>query len=266
MTITGEVVGSLSFPVGHGESTLRKVASVRMLHQSSDAENISSYTLQRKNAEDKHDNGCLLISTSYFEKTTIPNTLRNMESKDFVDGDTGFWIGVRPDDSWHSIRSLLPLCIAPKSLQNDFIAMEVSMRNGRKHATFRCLATVVNDSDVNLEISISSDQNVSSGVSNHNAVIASRSSYVLPWGCLSKDNEQCLHIRPKVENSHHSYAWGYCIAVSSGCGKDQPFVDQGLLTRQNTIKQSSRASTFFLRLNQLEKKDMLFLLPAFYWE
>jgi vacuolar protein sorting-associated protein 13A/C len=44
----GEVVGSLSFPVGHGESTLRKVASVRMLHQSSDAENISSYTLQRK--------------------------------------------------------------------------------------------------------------------------------------------------------------------------------------------------------------------------
>ncbi|KAG7594430.1 Vacuolar protein sorting-associated protein 62 [Arabidopsis thaliana x Arabidopsis arenosa] len=254
----GEVVGSLSFPVGHGESTLRKVASVRMLHQSSDAENISSYSLQRKNAEDKHDNGCLLISTSYFEKTTIPNTLRNMESKDFVDGDTGFWIGVRPDDSWHSIRSLLPLCIAPKSLQNDFIAMEVSMRNGRKHATFRCLATVVNDSDVNLEISISSDQNVSSGVSNHNAVIASRSSYVLPWGCLSKDNEQCLHVRPKAENPHHSYAWGCCTAVSSGCGKDQPFVDQGLLTRQNTVKQSSRASAFYLKLNQLEKKDMLF--------
>ncbi|CAE5959607.1 unnamed protein product [Arabidopsis arenosa] len=254
----GEVVGSLSFPVGHGESTLRKVASVRMLHQSSDAENISSYSLQRKNAEDKHDNGCLLISTSYFEKTTIPNTLRNMESKDFVDGDTGFWIGVRPDDSWHSIRSLLPLCIAPKSLQNDFIAMEVSMRNGRKHATFRCLATVVNDSDVNLEISISSDQNVSSGVSNHNAVIASRSSYILPWGCLSKDNEQCLHVRPKAENPHHSYAWGCCTAVSSGCGKDQPFVDQGLLTRQNTVKQSSRASAFSLKLNQLEKKDMLF--------
>ncbi|XP_010500318.2 PREDICTED: uncharacterized protein LOC104777719 [Camelina sativa] len=193
----GEVVGSLSFPVGHGESTLRKIASVRMLHHSSDAENISSYTLQRKNAEDKHDNGCLLISTSYFEKTTIPNTLRNIESKDFVDGDTGFWIGVRPDDSWHSVRSLLPLGIAPKSLQNDFIAMEVSMRNGRKHATFRCLATVVNDSDVNLEISISSDQNVSSGASNHNALIAARSSYVLPWGCLSKDNEKCLHVRPR---------------------------------------------------------------------
>ncbi|EOA39345.1 hypothetical protein CARUB_v10012395mg [Capsella rubella] len=254
----GEVVGSLSFPVRHGESTLRKVASVRMLQHSSDAENISSYTLQRKNAEDKHDNGCLLISTSYFEKTTIPNTLRKIESKDFVDGDTGFWIGVRPDDSWHSIRSLLPLCIAPKSLQNDFIAMEVSMRNGRKHATFRCLATVVNDSDVNLEISISSDQNVSSGASNHNALIASRSSYVLPWGCLSKDSEQCLHIRPRAENPHHSYAWGCCIAVSSGCGKDQPFVDQGLLTRQNTIKQSSKASAFSLKLNQLEKKDMLF--------
>uniref|UniRef100_A0A1J3IH98 Putative vacuolar protein sorting-associated protein 13A n=1 Tax=Noccaea caerulescens TaxID=107243 RepID=A0A1J3IH98_NOCCA len=254
----GEVVGSLSFPVGHGENTLRKVASVRSLPQSSDAENTSSYTLQRKNAEDTHDNGCLLVSTSYFEKTTIPNTLRNIESKNFVDGDTGFWIGVRPDDSWHSIRSLLPLSVAPKSLENDFIAMEVSMRNGRKHATFRCLATVVNDSDVNLEISISSDQNVSSGASNHNALIASRSSYVLPWGCLSKDNEQCLHVRPRVENPHHSYAWGSCIAVSSGCGKDQPFVDQGLLTRQQTFKQSSRASAFALKLNQLEKKDMLF--------
>ncbi|CAH2036004.1 unnamed protein product [Thlaspi arvense] len=254
----GEVVGSLSFPVVHGENTLRKVASVRSLPQSSDAENTSSYTLQRKNAEDIHDNGCLLVSTSYFEKTTIPNTLKNMESKEFVDGDTGFWIGVRPDDSWHSIRSLLPLSIAPKSLENDFIAMEVSMRNGRKHATFRCLATVVNDSDINLEISISSDQNVSSGASNRNALIASGSSYVLPWGCLSKDNEQCLHVRPRVENPDHSYAWGSCIAVSSGCGKDQPFVDQGLLTRQQTFKQSSKASAFALKLNQLEKKDMLF--------
>lgn len=213
---------------------------------------------EMKNAEDIHDNGCLLVSTSYFEKTSIPSTLRNKDSKDFDDGDTGFWIGVCPDDSWHSIRSLLPLSIAPKSLQNDFIAMEVSMRNGRKHATFRCLATVVNDSDVNLEISISSDQNVSSGASNHNALITSRSSYVLPWGCLSKDNEQCLHVRPKVDNPHHSYAWGSCIAVSSGCGKDQPFVDQGLLTRQHTMKQSSRASAFSLKLNQLEKKDMLF--------
>ncbi|KAJ0228735.1 Vacuolar protein sorting-associated protein 13 [Hirschfeldia incana] len=227
----GEVVGSLSFPIGHGENTFRKVASVRSLYQSSNAENISSYTLQRKNAEDMHDNGCLLVSTSYFEKTAIPNTLRNVESKDFADGDTGFWIGVWPDDSWHSIRSLLPLSVTPKSLQNDFIAMEVSMRNGRKHATFRCLATVVNDSDVDLEISISSDQNISSG---------------------------CLHVRPRVDNAHHSYAWGSCIAVSSGCGKDQPFVDQGLLTRQQTFKQSSRPSAFALKLNQLEKKDMLF--------
>ncbi|CAN8243432.1 unnamed protein product, partial [Cochlearia groenlandica] len=257
----GEVVGSLSFPVGHGQSTFKKIASARMLHQASDAENISSYTLQRKvsyNAEDIHDNGCLLVSTSYFEKTSIPNTLRNMESRDSVDGDTGFWIGLRPDDSWHSIRSLLPLSVSPKSLQNEFIAMEVSMRNGRKHATFRCLATVANDSDVNLEISISSDQNASSGASNHIALVPSRSSYVLPWGCLLKDNEQFLYVRPKAENPDHSFAWGSCIAMSSGCGKDQPFVDQGLLTRQQTFKQSSTASAFALKLNQLEKKDMLF--------
>ncbi|XP_010524589.1 PREDICTED: uncharacterized protein LOC104802610 [Tarenaya hassleriana] len=254
----GEVVGSFSFPVGYGANTLRKVASVRVLNQSNEAQNTISYPLRRKNAEDTCDNGYLFVSTSYFEKSMIANTQRNMKDKEFVDGDTGFWIGVRPDDSWHSIRSLLPLSVTPKSLENDFIAIEVSIRNGRKHAIFRGLATVVNDSDISLEISLSSDQTISSGASNHKAFIAPTSSYVLPWGCLSKDNEQCLHVRPGVEHPHSPYAWGCCVALSSGCGKDQPFVDQGLLTRQSTLKQSSKASTFALKLNQLEKKDMLF--------
>ena len=62
LTCTGEVVGSLSFPIGHGENTFRKVASVRSLYQSSDAENISSYTLQRKVSCFHLYQGMLMIS------------------------------------------------------------------------------------------------------------------------------------------------------------------------------------------------------------
>lgn len=61
LTNTGEVVGSLSFPVGHGENILRKVASVRMLNQSSDAENTSSYTLQRKVSCFSFISGCVNV-------------------------------------------------------------------------------------------------------------------------------------------------------------------------------------------------------------
>lgn len=44
----GEVVGALSFPVGHGTNTLKKVSSSRMLHHPYDAQNIVSYSLRRK--------------------------------------------------------------------------------------------------------------------------------------------------------------------------------------------------------------------------
>lgn len=44
----GEVVGSLSFSVGHGANILRKVASARMFHQAHDHQNIISYPLNRR--------------------------------------------------------------------------------------------------------------------------------------------------------------------------------------------------------------------------
>lgn len=44
----GEVVGASSFSVGHGVNTLKKVASVRMFHQSPDGQHIMSYPLRRK--------------------------------------------------------------------------------------------------------------------------------------------------------------------------------------------------------------------------
>jgi hypothetical protein len=45
---TGEVVGSLSFSVGHGANMLKKVASVRMLNQPHNVQNMVSYPLRRR--------------------------------------------------------------------------------------------------------------------------------------------------------------------------------------------------------------------------
>lgn len=44
----GEVVGALSFSVGHGPNVLKKVASVRMAHQTNDVHNIVPYTLKKR--------------------------------------------------------------------------------------------------------------------------------------------------------------------------------------------------------------------------
>lgn len=48
MVNTGEVVGASSFSVGHGPSILKKVASLRMLHQVSDVENFGCYPLRKR--------------------------------------------------------------------------------------------------------------------------------------------------------------------------------------------------------------------------
>lgn len=96
----------------------------------------------------------LLVSTSYFERRTIAKFQRDAGNENLIDRDTGFWVGLYGDGEWQNIRSLLPLSTAPILLQDDYIAMDVAMRNGKKHAILRGLVTVVNDSDVKLDISI----------------------------------------------------------------------------------------------------------------
>lgn len=55
----GEVVGALSFSVGHGSSVLKKVASVRMVHQTNDVHNIVPYTLKKRvSFVEKLSSGC----------------------------------------------------------------------------------------------------------------------------------------------------------------------------------------------------------------
>lgn len=96
------------------------------------------------------------------------------ENEGRFDNDVGFWVGASPEGGWDCIRSLLPLSVAPKSLEDDFVALEVVMKNGKKHAVLRSLVTVVNDSDVKLEIvacSLSSIQGSSVYSSTSNTVV-----------------------------------------------------------------------------------------------
>lgn len=48
MNGTGEVIGSLSFAVGHGANMLKKIASARMSNQPYNVQNIISYPLKRR--------------------------------------------------------------------------------------------------------------------------------------------------------------------------------------------------------------------------
>jgi vacuolar protein sorting-associated protein 13A/C len=206
-----------------------------------------------------HDHSFLLVSTSYFERKSIANLKLDAESENVMDRDMGFWVGLSSEGVWECVRSLLPVSVVPKSLQNDFIAMEVVMKNGKKHVIFRGLATVVNDSDVKLGISICHvssihGHNRSSGTSSFNIVPGA--SAVLPWRSTSKDSDECLLVRPCINHPEPPYSWGCAVAVGSGYayGKDQSCIDQGSLYRQ---KQETKMPNFTFKLNQLEKKDIL---------
>ncbi|KAK4798434.1 hypothetical protein SAY86_030760 [Trapa natans] len=154
----GEVIGAFSFPVGHGASTLKKVASGRIVHQLYDMQKVASYPLKRRDQHGNNENipdcGVFSVSTQYFERKSGGKISDDVEYENGDHQDIGFWVGINPDGAWEGVRSLLPLSVVPRSFDNDFIAMEVIMKNGRKHAVFRGLVTVVNDSDVKLEVAI----------------------------------------------------------------------------------------------------------------
>ncbi|XP_059643008.1 uncharacterized protein LOC132284858 [Cornus florida] len=379
----GEVVGASSFSVGQGSNTLKKVASARILHQPSDVQNILSYPLRKRgqlNNDEMYSSGCLLVSTSYFERKTIANFKSDAENRADVGRDVGFWMGLSSEGPWENFRSFLPLSVLTIAVKDDFIAMEVVTKNGKKHAIFRGLATVANDSDVKLDISLchatdasshnimveeifenqryhpisgwvnkwpgSSGNNfgpwstrdfsyssndffepslplgwtwiskwtidkpqfgdndgwaygpdypslkwpptsskssaksaldsvrrrcwirtrqtvIKQGINNSNNVVGTiipGSSTVLPWRSIAKDSDCCLQVRPFVDHAEPSYSWGCAVAVGSvyTCGKDQSSMDQNFFSRQNTLKQGHEIPVSLFKLNQLEKKDVLF--------
>ncbi|RAL47445.1 hypothetical protein DM860_013410 [Cuscuta australis] len=270
----GEVVGAASFSVGHGSSVLKKIASVRMLHSTSNAEKILCHPLKRKGQLNNESDspGCLFISTSYFEKKTTANFQNDLGEKDGIESDVGFWVGLNKHGPWESIRSFLPMSVITKTVNSDYLAVEVVTKNGKKHAIFRGLATVCNDSDITLEYSscdmsvIHSQEHRTHQVQERgtSGLISPGCSSVLPWKCTFKDSNNCLQVRPCIDHSQTAYAWGQPVFLGSGyvLGKDLLSIEQSTLSRQNTLRQGSGLPVSPLKLNQLEKTDLLFCCPG----
>lgn len=155
----GEVVGASTISVGQGTNPLRKVASARMLQQATSGQKNVTHLLMRRGPQKNDDlpfQGCLVASTSYYEMKSLSNLQSTLEEEKDVDNDVGFWVGLGPEGVWESFRSFLPLSVITRKMDNDFIAMEVVMKEGKKHAILRGLATVANDSNIKLDVNVSS--------------------------------------------------------------------------------------------------------------
>lgn len=96
---------------------------------------------------------CLFVSTSFIEKSTVADFDNKQGDGNDLEADMGFWVALGPEGPWDGFRSSLPLSVITRKLKDDFVALEVSMKNGKKHAIFRGLASVTNDSDISLNIS-----------------------------------------------------------------------------------------------------------------
>ncbi|KAL3639166.1 hypothetical protein CASFOL_017073 [Castilleja foliolosa] len=133
-----EVVGACSFSVGHGTGLLRKVASVKMLHQMSDVQSVTSYLLKSKgqHIDELHSHCLLSVSTSFIEKSMVTDFDKKWGYGKNLDGDMGFWVGLGPEGPWDGFRSLLPLAVIPRKLKDDFVALKLSMKDGKKHAVY----------------------------------------------------------------------------------------------------------------------------------
>ncbi|XP_015689233.1 uncharacterized protein LOC102707936 [Oryza brachyantha] len=164
----GEVLGSLSIPIGRGATTLKRAASMRIIQQAADVKRVLTCPLTRKgqalkDGDVKHC-GMLVLSSSYVERSTQTNFQSGKDS--LSNTQSGFWIGLSPDGPWECFTAALPLSTIPKSLNNSHFALEVTMRNGKKHASLRALAIIANGSDIKLEVSVCPVSMLSSSVSN----------------------------------------------------------------------------------------------------
>ncbi|KAK1380403.1 Calcium-dependent lipid-binding family protein [Heracleum sosnowskyi] len=257
----GEVVGASSFSIGHSAKTLKKMSSVKMLHQASEVQNIAAYPLKiavLSSSDDIHSRSSLLVSTSYFE---IANIQTEFEEGSNVDRDIGFRVGLSPKGSWESFRSFLPLSVITKTLSGDSIAVDVILKNGKKHAVLRSLVTIWNDSDIKLEVSIGHASRIHSHNLSEDIVFNTLnpgSSFVLPWKSTSKGSDCCLLLRPCTDGTQPPYSWGNLVNIGYTLGKDQQSSESGSLSRQNTVKHGNQRPTSSFNLSQLEKTDVFF--------
>lgn len=207
--------------------------------------------------------GSLLVSTSYFERKLVVDMQKDTTNENEVDSDVGFWIALRPDGPWESYRSFLPLSVFPKNLEDNTLAMEVITRNGKKHAIFRGLATVVNETNVKLNLCVCPLSMIDTRTGQirqemeNILTLDSGSNYILPWRCRSRDSEDCLRVRPCFDSSGSSYYWGLTAAldIASAVGKEQHPTEQVL--RQSAMRPGHSMVFSTFKLNELDKNDVL---------
>ncbi|XP_078433928.1 calcium-dependent lipid-binding family protein isoform X2 [Wolffia australiana] len=149
----GEIVGGLSVPVGNGCNTLKRVTSLKMLQNVDTIQNFSSYPLKNKLPGQNMDGGTLSMATALFERNR--DAMFRAETGDTIISDRGssFSIGLDSNGPWENFGALFPVGVIPKSINNKKFAVEVSIKNGRKHTILRPLALVVNDTNIKLEVS-----------------------------------------------------------------------------------------------------------------
>lgn len=102
------------------------------------------------------------------------------------------------------------------------------------------------------------------------AVVNPGSSSVLPWRSMAKDMDMCLLVRPYGENSQEPYTWGQSVTLNSS--KNRSLNQQASFSKQSTMQHENLSSQNSpLRLNQLEKNDMLLCCrpsssaPPYFW-
>lgn len=88
------------------------------------------------------------------------------------------------------------------------------------------------------------------------AVINPNSSGVLPWFSMAKEAGLCLQVRPYAEGSQEPYTWSQIVTLDSSKGHISNH--KSVPSLQNAVKNPNASlPTSILKLNQLEKKDML---------
>ncbi|XP_078179744.1 uncharacterized protein LOC144573852 isoform X2 [Carex rostrata] len=149
----GEVLGSLSIPVGRSMGSLKRAPSIKVLHHAHDFHQATVYPLMAKGEQDR-ECGILVLSTCFIERNNQKDFNTEKGHKNNDDKEIGFLIGLTHNGPWVSFGSVLSLSVVPKSLNDNHFAFDVSLRDGMKYATLRSLAVVSNDSDVKLEVSV----------------------------------------------------------------------------------------------------------------
>ncbi|KAH7682946.1 Vacuolar protein sorting-associated protein 13 [Dioscorea alata] len=102
------------------------------------------------------------------------------------------------------------------------------------------------------------------------AIVNPGSSSVLPWRSMARDMDMCLLVRPYGENSQEPYTWGQSVTLNSS--KNRSLNQQASFSKQSTMQHENLSSQNSpLRLNQLEKNDMLLCCrpsgsaPPYFW-